>query len=213
MSINYNSEIDFFNKIINHVELIFDVGTCDESIYLDCDKTVHYFEPYTKYLDALKNKADVNKNFFFNNFGLSDENKEIDFYLDTCSCIKRPHSKSTPSRVSLKRGDEYMIENNIDFIDFLKIDVECMETFVFRGFNDKLNNVKIIQFEYGPGQHEVGDNIKVMIEYLKKYGFVGFSYLYHDSPDIIPIVSMDDNWIWCNVVAYNSNFFDKSPWI
>ena len=88
----------------------------------------------------------------------------------------------------MRRADEYCESNNVKDIDFLKIDVECMETKVFRGFGDYLNNVKIIQFEYGPGQKEVGDNLDIMLSYLEPYGFTGFNYMFfEDNGGLTPI--------------------------
>lgn len=48
-------------------------------------------------------------------------------------------------------GDEYVESRKIDFIDFLKIDVEGAEGMVIEGFTKTLENNKIgiIQFEYG----------------------------------------------------------------
>jgi len=105
-----------------------------------------------------------------------------------------------------------MDSKNVEIIDLLKIDVECLESNVFRGFGDKLNNVKIIQFEYGSGQSEVGDNLKDMVEYLKSYGFVDFSYMFPEEVELIPIVDLTDTWRWCNIVAYNSKYFSECPW-
>ena len=88
-----------------------------------------------------------------------------------------------------------------------------METKVFRGFGDYLNNVKIIQFEYGPGQKEVGDNLDIMLSYLEPYGFTGFNYMFfEDNGGLTPISDREDLWRWCNIVAYNKNYFNSEPW-
>ena len=48
-------------------------------------------------------------------------------------------------------GDQYVASRNINYIDFLKVDVEGAEGLVLEGFAETLasNKVGIIQFEYG----------------------------------------------------------------
>ena len=207
------SEVNFFNKITDKVEVIFDVGSYNDSPYVQTGGEVHYFEPYPQYLSELQQLPNNNQKSFFNCFGLSDENTFFDFWTSTYSFVERPHSTGEPVKCELLRGDEYCKENQIEEIDFLKIDVECMETKVFRGFGEYLNKVKIIQFEYGPGQKEVGDNLEIMLSYLEKYGFVDFRYMFfEDYGNLTPIEDRNDLWRWCNIVAYNKNFFNCAPY-
>lgn len=210
-----DSEKVFLENITkkNDIKVIFDVGSCDESMYIESDAIVHYFDPYEPYIDKLKKqKPNNNKKSFFNVFGLSDSESTMDFYPNTYSLVKRPMSSNQKVSAIVRRGDDYMKENSIDEIDFLKIDVECMETFVFRGFGERLKDVKIIQFEYGIGQAEVGDNLNIMLSYLENYGFYDFYYMYHGIPGLVKITSKQDTWSWCNIVSYNSKYFDTVPW-
>ena len=210
--LDYDSEKNFFDKISKNISIMFDVGSCDESIYMQFNGIVHYFDPYQLYIDNLKKQPNNNSESFFNAVGLSDTENTIKFYPKSYSLVKRGHSGEECVDSIVIRGDKYMLENNIDKIDFLKIDVECMETFVFRGFGQRLNDVKIIQFEYGMGQAEVGDNLNIMLTELEKYGFNNFYYMYHESTELIPIISREDNWKWCNIVSYNSKYFNSVPW-
>ena len=207
------SEVNFFNRIVDKVEVIFDVGAYNDSPYVQFSGEVHYFEPYSQYLLELQQLPNSNEKTFFNCFGLSDDNTFFDFWVSTYSFVERPHSTGDPVKCELKRADEYCKKYQIEEIDFLKIDVECMETKVFRGFGDYLNKVKIIQFEYGPGQKEVGDNLDIMLSYLEEYGFVDFHYMFLEDHGILtPIKDRTDLWRWCNIVAYNKNYFNSSPW-
>lgn len=53
--------------------------------------------------------------------------------------------------IALVRGDDFMKENNIETIDFLKLDIEGAEYDALKGFENSIKNGKIraIQFEYG----------------------------------------------------------------
>jgi hypothetical protein len=62
-----------------------------------------------------------------------------------------PEKSSQKQIIELVRGDDFMNENNIDFIDFLKLDIEGAEYDALTGFENCIKNskVKAIQFEYG----------------------------------------------------------------
>ena len=53
--------------------------------------------------------------------------------------------------IELVRGDDFMKENKIDSIDFLKLDIEGAEYDALVGFENSITNgkIKAIQFEYG----------------------------------------------------------------
>lgn len=170
------TEVSFFNSIRDKSNIIFDVGSYNDSIFVQSDGEVHYFEPYPEYLTQLQQLPNNNQKSFFNCFGLSDENTFFDFWVNSYSFVERPHSTGAPVRCELRRGDEYCKENQIEEIDFLKIDVECMETKVFRGFVD---------FQY---------------------------MFFEDYEKLTPIVDRTDLWKWCNIAAYNKNYFNDAPW-
>ncbi len=105
--------------------------------------------------------------------------------------------------LDIKKGYDYVINNNIQNIYFLKIDTEGYELNVLKGFGDFLKNIKIIQFEYG-GTF-LDNNIKLIEvkEYLEQHGFYKFSYLTNDGPKII--TEFYDHYQYCNIVCINKN--------
>lgn len=62
-----------------------------------------------------------------------------------------PEKSNQKQTIKLIRGDDFMIEKNIDSIDFLKLDIEGAEYDALLGFENciKSGKVKAIQFEYG----------------------------------------------------------------
>ena len=87
----------------------------------------------------------------------------------------------------------------------MKIDTECHEYFVLKGFGNKLQNFKIIQFEYGPGQKDSNTNLGDCINILIENGFEKFAYL-SQTKTIVPLDSYEDHWRYCNIVCFNKNF-------
>jgi FkbM family methyltransferase len=61
------------------------------------------------------------------------------------------HGSDQKQTIELIKGDDFIKENNIDSIDFLKLDIEGAEHDALLGFENAIKNGKIksVQFEYG----------------------------------------------------------------
>jgi FkbM family methyltransferase len=203
-----NGEAKFFMMIKDNISLIFDVGCRSDSEYLDFKGEVHYFDPVNEFIEKLRNKKNVNKISYFNNFGLGDENKEIYYYPKYQSFYDRTISRGISDDANkkllvIKTGHEYVIEKNIKSIDFLKIDTEGYELNVLKGFGELLKNVKIIQFEYGGTFLDNNTKLIDVKEFLEKKGFDNFSYLTARGTKII--TDFSDHYKYCNIVCFNKN--------
>lgn len=62
-----------------------------------------------------------------------------------------PEKSNQKETIKLIRGDDFMTGKSIDFIDFLKLDIEGAEYDALLGFENCIKNGKVraIQFEYG----------------------------------------------------------------
>jgi FkbM family methyltransferase len=193
-------EEEYFNSIKQNCKTIFDVGAGSFSIFYDVEGIdVHYFEPHLESFEKLKTIGVKNKNYYFNNFGLSDKGEKVSIYAEG-SLYNRNMSNVVIATCDVKSGLEYCNEKNITHIDFLKIDVEGMETKVLLGFGDILKNIRYIQFEYGIGLRDAGSNLKEIMDLLGSYGFNEF---YKNGQE--KLHSSDDFWEWCNINTENSN--------
>jgi FkbM family methyltransferase len=203
-----NGEEKFFIYIKDKINVIFDVGCREDSEFINFNGEVHYFDPINKFIENLKNQKNINKKSYFNNFGLGNENNEIYYYPKFESFYDRTKScgfsdNSNKILLSIKKGKDYVINNNINSIDFLKIDTEGFELNVLKGFGDFLKNIKIIQFEYGGTFLDNNTKLIDVINYLKNKNFYKFSYLTNES--LIPITDFNDHWQYCNIVCLNKN--------
>jgi len=188
-------EANYFNTIKDNCNIIFDIGA-SYSPYVEYPQEVHYFDPQPSVIENLKQLPNNNIKSFFNEFGLSDEEAILPFYrygdFVTVTEYKMGDFK-------LKVGKDYMVENNLTKIDFLKIDVEGFELKVLKGFGEYLNNVKYIQFEYGTGLRDAGSNLSEVVTYLKSFGFDNFSII---NSGVI-LTDYTDNWQLCNIACIN----------
>jgi len=205
---NTNGENKFFMDIKNNINIIFDVGCRTDSIFSYFNGEVHYFDPMNEFIETLKNQKNMNNASYFNNFGLGSDNNQIYYYPKYQSFYDRINScniSDEPNKILLyiKKGKDYVINNNIKNIDFLKIDTEGYELNVLQGFEDFLENIKIIQFEYGGTFLDNNTKLIDIINYLEKYGFYKFSYLTNNGPMLI--TDFNDHYQYCNIVCINKN--------
>ncbi len=142
-------EITFYKKIIPACNVIFDVGCRDDEVFIEINPKaeVHYFDP--------NYKEKMSKHKYYNNYALGSKEETIDFRYRYGSFLHRTDyekfdGKHDSKRATIRRLDDYCLENGVTFIDFLKIDTEGWDFEVILGAGDFLKNVKYIQFEHFP---------------------------------------------------------------
>jgi FkbM family methyltransferase len=203
-----NGEEQFLLNIKDKINVIFDVGCGQESEFINFNGEVHYFDPINDFIGNLKNQKNINKKSYFNNFGLGNEDNEIYYYpiyqsfydrIKSCKISDELNKKI----VNIKKGKDYVINNNIKTIDFLKIDTEGYELSVLKGFDNFLENIKIIQFEYGGTYLDNDTKLIDVIKYLQNNNFYKFAYLNNNDPIII--TDFTDHYQYCNIVCINKN--------
>ena len=157
-------EIDSCLSLLKSEPKIFiDIG-CHEGEYTNFlfkkfpNLEVHIFEPSKVSFENLT-KLFLNKNFFLNNLALANVNKRgMLFYphpgSSLASLTKRDlrHTNikfDLSQEIDVIRFDKYWNKGS-SVIDYVKIDVEGHELDVLEGFGLYINNVRLIQFEFGP---------------------------------------------------------------
>jgi FkbM family methyltransferase len=166
---------------------IFDVGAnvgdwSSLAVKLCPLSTIHAFEVVPTTCDTLESNVAGLSNVVVNRFGLSDANGEIviSIGLDTSTAtacrIKgmRFHDDWYDSEVKcdVKKAADYVTANQIESIDFVKIDVEGMDLRVIKGFGAELKRVRALQFEYGIFNIASHDLLSDFCQHLTTSGFV-----------------------------------------
>ena len=131
---------------------------------------IYAFEPAApvyKQLSAKLSALGNGSNFEAFNFGFSDEEKTVDLYSYTvegqeCSLVSSIDQRlptqvlqvevSDTERIHVRTLDSFCESEDIQRIDFLKLDVEGHEVAVLRGARAMLDRgaISMIQFEFGP---------------------------------------------------------------
>lgn len=206
--VDVNGEQWFFNLIKDNISVIFDVGFRLDSLFLNFNGEVHYFDPVNEFVDVIRNKPNTNSASHYNSVGLGVATTELYYYPAHQSFHNRvnsgfPDDDSNKYLLPVKNASEYVAENNVQSIGFLKLDVEGDEFNVLQGFGDSLSNVNIIQFEYGGTYLDSNVRLIDVVNYLQEKGFTKFAYLSMNGPVLID--NYDDHYNYCNIVCVNSN--------
>ena len=120
--------------------------------------------------------------------------------------FREEHSKPVECRV--ERADQIMHQEQIDRVDFVKIDVEGHELSVLRGFGSRLkcseSRPRVIQFEYGETDIPFGSRLFQMAELLKWSGYV-FGRIYPNHINFKEYEYVDEHFRMGNYVAVQSD--------
>lgn len=208
-NVDTNGERCFYNAIKGFVRVIFDVGCRSDSMYLDFPREVHYFDPVKQFIIDLQQLPNQNHKSYFNDFGLSNETKIMFYYPRYESFLDRTKScrisdDSNKLELRVRTAKEYIEEQKLPSVDFVKIDTEGFELNVLQGFGDRLNTVKFIQFEYGGTFIDRGIKLHDVITYLELHGFVKFSYLVGSGT--VRMTNFDDHYQYCNIVCVHKDW-------
>lgn len=220
---NKNGELKFYNALKKIGFLtIFDVGTKEDSLFLDFEGTVHYFDPVPEYIDVLKSKNNKNKKSYFNKFGLSNKNEFIKYYSSFDSFNNRTNSlnqnteikflevKTAASYIDASKNLRFFLHpdlnrsmNESEYMSFLKIDTEGHEYNVILGFGPKIKQIDIIQFEYGGCYIDANVKMEHIIKHLMDNEFTFFYYLSEDK--LIKIIDFFDHYVYCNIICFKDS--------
>jgi len=202
MAINHKLDIEeiqlvdyLYNKTEKDSMTVFDVGT-NRGLYIDMflekpvQSRIHSFEPIQTLYSELEKKYGNIENVFLNKLCVSNSAGEVTFHQllkpETAGCssmIERPvfkqrnwpYSTYIINSVTL---DDYCEDNNIDYIDFLKIDVEGAEFLVILGCEKMLEKgaIHTIQFEYGNTFDDANVKLMDVFNLIKTHNYKMFMY-------------------------------------
>ena len=184
-----NNAIDFFKQTNqNNNSIFFDVG-CNAGSFVkvlennNFKNNIHCFEPHPKLSNIVIEKypyVKMNKICLTDNIGTIDINIPV-WSVGLSSIIERPIFNTLKDggqeiaklNVNTNTIDNYCNENNIEYIDFIKIDVEGAEKIVLDGANNMLRNNKIKMglFEVGETLRDANTSEHDICNMLEKYNY------------------------------------------
>lgn len=115
------------NYDLDDASIVFDVGGFEGDfayeIYERYKSDVYIFEPISSFYKVIDERFRGNESIRRYRFGLSDESKKIDIFIsDNASSV---HAKSSiVENIELKSVVDFIDENNIAYINLIKINIE-----------------------------------------------------------------------------------------
>lgn len=134
------------NVTVEPGNIVIDAGSCCGafSAYASVKGAVSYaFEPVAENFAYLLKTAELNKNIIPVNKGLSDENTKQDFFVDPehfsgSSFLEELKPGIAPTQVETVRLDDFVKENKLERVDFIKCDIEGFERHMLAGAQETL---------------------------------------------------------------------------
>ena len=137
------------NVLVKPGDIVIDAGAWvgDFSAYASVKGATSYaFEPTPETFLLLKKTAELNKNIIPVNKGLSDENIGMTLFVNTTgnsggnTLIQKNtgYYEQASSQVQTVRLDDFVRENNLPCVDFIKADIEGFERHMLAGAQETL---------------------------------------------------------------------------
>ena len=109
------------------------------------------FQHLLSNIKDLKNVVPIKKGLFKENCELAINLFASNEHSSIYDIEGLPIGSDSQQKIELVRGDDFIKDNQIDLIDFLKLDVEGAEYDALLGFENAIKHgaIKAVQFEYG----------------------------------------------------------------
>ena len=143
---------------------------------------IHAFEIVPSTFRELASRLGSVPNVHLNLLGLSDTDGDVRIHLGrdsgTATACRiegmRFHEEWYRGEITghTARAADYLAETGVGGIDYLKIDVEGMDLRVIKGFGERIEGVRALQFEYGIFNIASHDLLSDFYRYLNERGFV-----------------------------------------
>lgn len=142
--------------------IVFDIGGYEgqwtQNIYDKYECQVYIFEPVRKFAEQIKNRFKDNQKILVYNFGLGGDNKEAAIVLsqDGSSTQKRGGEKEI---VNLVKISDFIQNNNIEYIDLIKINIEgdeydLLDDLITSGLSTMVKNIQVQFHNFVPNAKE-----------------------------------------------------------
>lgn len=181
---------DSSDHILNYLEqseIVFDIGANIGQTSFNMFRTqksknlnpnIYAFEPYPRTFSKLETNISLNKNSSIKayNLGVSEHRGSLHM-IQHCPSnsggFRMTENRQNSIEVPVISLDEFVIENQLDSVDFIKIDVEGFELQVIQGALKTIEKFKpILIFEYSlQNISDQGGHIEGMLTHLERLNY------------------------------------------
>lgn len=149
---DWNDDSLRINYNLNQDSIVIDlggyVGWFTDVINEKYKSKIYCFEPIEKYYNICNDKFNMFDNIKVYQSGLSNENKLVGFHIAGDSSSLYFGSLLQPLNIPLIKIDEFMLNENIEFVDLLKMNIEggeydLLEYIINNNMITKFKNIQV----------------------------------------------------------------------
>jgi FkbM family methyltransferase len=186
-----NGEEAFAHAKLRGAKVAFDVGAAkggwtEIALAADPNVVVHCFEPTSRRFKILSER-DFGARVVLNNVGLGDVPTKTQIFYGASGGSNslypqryngQRYQESDVETVTISTIDTYCQEHGIEYVDFIKMDIEGYETAAIRGAEQMLRagRIGIIQFEYSYVFLDAGTSL---MQLMKLVNDINPAYEFH----------------------------------
>ena len=138
-----NLEKYAFENFIKNDTVVYDIGAHIGELSLEAAKlnakTVHAFEPSNFNINELIQNTKQYANIYVHKVGLHEKIYECDTRFKDCADNRLPVQLDTEQHIAYTVLEEYIKQNHLELPDFIKLDIEGMESIVLKTFEFLFN--------------------------------------------------------------------------
>ena len=164
------------NYDLNKDSVVFDIGGYEgqwsDDIFSKYDCNIYIFEPVQDFAENIKKRFADNKKIQIYPFGLSDKNSNEKIYSNNfkSSLFKK---EGNITEIKLVKFSDFFLQNNINFIDLMKINVEggeydLLEELIKTGLVKKVKNIQVQFHNFVPNAKDRMEKIQSKLEKTHK---------------------------------------------
>lgn len=169
------------NYNINSESIVFDLGGYQglwtKQIFDRYNCNVYVFEPVPHFADSIQEMFKIHDKIKVFNYGLSDETKELDIFINGDSTSFNIESKNKV-RCKVRSIVDFLNESNIHEIDLMKINIEgdefpLLQKLIQHGLVTMVKNIQVQFHSFVPNSYELRKQIQ---EKLAKTHKITYNY-------------------------------------
>jgi len=161
---------------INNVKVVIDIGAnvgffSKLCRFLFPESKIFSFEPIPQTYTCLYKNFKSDKNTYVYNLGISDFNGKSKMNFNSQNSAVSQITINGNIKVYVNKLDDFVKNNNIEYIDILKIDTESFESHVLRGAHRALSKTKYIFMEITMEANNYNYTISSLLKLLSSSKF------------------------------------------
>ncbi len=168
-----------FEKEKTMIDIGTNIGTFTLYAAKKTNATIYSYEPMPKTFKTLSENIKINnfgKRIKAYNLGVAAKKGRRTLFIDSGSPFNSMYSENKKSKsisIDCTTLDDLFAKNKIKSCDLLKMDCEGAEyEIIYNAKEETLSRIKKIRMEYHHNSDEKGYDIKSLVDYLAKKGFV-----------------------------------------